>query len=319
VDWPPLFDFLARHRLPRPEEVRQVDFATASPGVSPRCHWAVIEAQTHALQPSTIHLRLDPERRRIAGTTDNVAHLALDLVAIKPGSPVSIELDGQAVENVPWPASGPRLWLKRDGGKWAVTDAPPASVKGPHRYGPFREVFRNRVVFVYGTKGTAAENARAYAKARYDAETFWYRGNGSVDLLADTAFDPDRERDRNVVLYGHADGHTSWKALLGSSPVQVRRGAVQVGERKEAGDDLACLFVRPRPGSDRALVGVVGGTGPAGLRLTERLPYFVSGCAYPDCIVLGPETLAGGSEGVRATGFFGNDWGVPSGEWVWKK
>ena len=34
------------------------------------------------------------------------------------------------------------------------------------------------------------------------------------------------------------------------SPVQVRRGQVKVGTRAVTGDDLACLFIRPRPGSD---------------------------------------------------------------------
>jgi hypothetical protein len=96
--------------------------------------------------------------------------------------------------------------------------------------------------------------------------------------------------------------------------LQVRRG-----ERTESGDDLACLFVRPRPGSDVACVGVVSGTGPAGMRLTDRMPYFVSGVAYPDWIVLGPETLSKGSAGVRGAGFFGNDWEVGSGEAVWQK
>jgi len=50
-----------------------------------------------------------------------------------------------------------------------------------------------------------AEVPAAYAKAHFDAERFWYRGNGSVDVGHDTAFDADKERDRNVVHYGHAD------------------------------------------------------------------------------------------------------------------
>jgi hypothetical protein len=53
------------------------------------------------------------------------------------------------------------------------------------------------------------------------------------------------------------------------------------------------------------------------MRLTDRMPYFVSGCGYPDCIVLGPEVLERGAEGVRTAGFFGVDWRVTSGEFVW--
>jgi pimeloyl-ACP methyl ester carboxylesterase len=317
VDWPPLFEFLAARTRSRREDVRVVDFITASPGVSAWSHWAGIEAQFHALEPSSIHLQYDPKGRRFSGSTTNVARLALDLAHLKAGEPVQLELDGQKLENVPWPAPTPRLWLQRDGERWSLIKQPPAALKGPHRYGPFKEAFRNHLVFVYGTRGTAAENAWAFAKARFDAETFWYRGNGSVDVIPDSAFDPRKEPDRSVILYGHADQNTAWKALLGQSPVQVYRGGVDVGERKLAGEDLACLFLRPRPGSERACVGVVSGSGLVGLRLTDRLPYFVSGVAYPDCLILTPMVLSRGSEGVRLAGFFGANWSVASGEWVW--
>jgi hypothetical protein len=313
--------------------VRDIEFVTASPGVSATCHWAGIEAQQRCLMPSTIKLHFEPEQRAFSGTTDNVARLALDLSELSrprerieegerldatflpAGSPMTVKLDGQKLE-VPWPGDEPCVWLERDGEKWNWTEKPAATLKGPHRYGPFKEVFRNRFVLVYGTQGTAAENRWALAKARYDAETFWYRGNGFAEVVADTAFDPDAEPDRNVVLYGNADTNAAWAALFGVSPVQIRSGRVLVGEQVVTGDDLACLTIWPRPGSDRALVGAVGGTGPVGMRLTDRLPYFVSGVAYPDCIVLSPKVLTAGAAGVRAAGFFGNDWSVETGEFV---
>ena len=98
----------------------------------------------------------------------------------------------------------------------------------------------------------------------------------------------------------------------------MTRGEVQVGDNKATGADLACLFVRPRPGSDKASVGVVAGTGLPGMQLTERMPYFVSGVAYPDCIIVGADSLTKGVEGVRMAGFFGNNWTVSDGEFVWK-
>lgn len=318
VDWPPLFDFFGRHRVPSDEAVREVEFITASPGVSSRSHWVGIEAQERIMQPSSIRLRCDPEKRLFSGTTENVARLALDLGHLKADGPVRVELDEQAIGPVPWPKEK-RLWLMRTEGKWTMTTEPAATLKGPHRYGPFKEAFRNRVVFVYGTQGTAEENAWAMAKARYDAETFWYRGNGSITTVPDTEFLKLKDPDCNVILYGHAGGNAAWKSLLADSPVQVQRGAVRVGEREVKGADLGCLFVRPRPGSDRALVGVVAGTGLAGMRLTDRLPVFVSGVGYPDCLVLGTEMLAKGMDGVRLAGFFGNDWGVASGEFAWGK
>jgi hypothetical protein len=190
------------------------------------------------------------------------------------------------------------------------------------RRGPFKEAFRNHMIFVVGTKGTTEENAWGLAKARFDAETFWYRGNGSVDIVADTAFlSPDRVdefRDHNVILYGHVECNAAWPVLLSQSPVQVRRGRVQIGQRSVSGDDLACLFLQPRPGSDLAGVGVVAGTGLVGLRLTQRLPYFTSGVAYPDCLLLRAQSQSENGLGLLAAGYFGADWDIDSGEFAWR-
>ena len=318
VDWPPMFDMFSRHTLPPEESVREVDFTTANPGVSARSRWLTLAAQTHPLLPSHAHFRYDPGLRRFVGTTANVARLVLSLKHVPPGSPISVEVDKQKLTGIPYPTGLPQVWLERQGETWRVGTEPSADVKGPHRYGPFKDAFRNRMLFVVGTRGSAEENAQLYAKARYDAETFWYRGNGAVDIVADTAFDPNAERDRNVILYGSSDTNAAWNALLTDSPVQVKRGLIRIGEREERGDDLACLFLRPRPGSRAACVGVVAGTGLIGMRLTERLPYFVSGVAFPDCLVLGSETLTNGPGGIRCTGFFGPDWRVETGEFAWR-
>jgi poly(3-hydroxybutyrate) depolymerase len=306
-DWPPLLDFLARHERPTIAEVRKIDFVTAAPSVSARAQWATVEAQAKPFERSAIHLRADPAARTSSGTTENVARLALDLDAFGPGKPFAVTLDGDTVKDVP----GAKVWLRREGGHWKRIEAPSPALKGPGRSGPFKDAFRNRVVFVYGTRGTAEENALALAKARFDAETFWYRGNGSIDVVPDSAFDAHAEPDRNIVLYGHAESNAAWPALLGDGPVRVARGSVRVGGRTVEGDSLACLFVRPRPGSDRACVAAVAGTSPAGLRRAARLPYFNSGAAYPDLVVHD-------GEGTLAAGFFGEDWGVNSGEFAWR-
>jgi dienelactone hydrolase len=319
VDWAPMFDFFSRRQLPGLESVRRVEFVTLNPGVSSRCHWAEVEAQVYPLQPSSVSLRLDPGQRRFAGSTANVARLSLDLAGLAAGSPVHVELDGRKLGALPWPAAGTRLTFVRDGERWMGSGPAAPSLKGPGRAGPFKEAFRHRFELVYGTRGTAEENAWALAKARFDAETFWYRGNGSVDVLPDTAFDPSREPDRGVVLYGSRETNAAWEKLLGDSPVQVSRGRITVGERTFSGGDLSCLFLRPRPGSDVACVAVVAGTGLAGMRLTDRLPIFLSGAGFPDCLVLGSEVLEKGTVGILGAGLFGNDWSVKTGEFAWRE
>jgi pimeloyl-ACP methyl ester carboxylesterase len=317
VDWPQMFEFFSERSRPREADVKEVDFVTASPSVSPSCHWAVIEQQQKAFKHSSVHLTHDATKRHFEGTSENVACLALDVSHLKPGQPIHVEFDGQKFSDAPWPAEGRQIWLYHTDDKWRVGEKLPATAKSPTRGGPFRDAFRNRVLLVIGTHGSAAENAWALQKARFDAESFWYRGNGLLEIVTDANFDPAKDRDRNVVLYGNADTNSAWAPLLGESPVQVKSGIAKMGDREVKGDDLGCFFIRPRPGSVVAAVGAIAGTGIKGMRLTDRLPYFVSGIAYPDCVLMSGDVWNKGLPGVKAAGFFGNDWTIEHGEFAW--
>ena len=318
VDWPPIFDMFAHHKIPSLGEVTSIHFTTTNPGISSSCQWISIEAQQHDLQPSTVDINLDPNSFTFKATTTNVARIALNLSPFATNRAPVIELDGQSVTNIAVDHSSEKIWFTHSGESWTQSERPSPNFKNPDRYGPFKEAFYHKMVFVYGTKGTPEENAWAFAKARYDAETFWYRGNGSIDVIADTDFNPTEEPDRSVILYGNADTLASWSALLGDSPIQVRRNQIRVGQREIRGEDLACLFIRPRPGSAIACVGVITGSGLPGLKLTDRVPYFMSGVEFPDCTVFSADALVHGADGARVAGFFGPDWSVEKGEFVWR-
>lgn len=318
VDWPPIFDLFARRKIPAAESIRFLSFSTANPGISSSSHWIGIEAQQRALEKSVVEARWDPITAQFSAATKNVERLRVDLVGLKPGRDPVFELDGVRLTNVVAASRSRSVWFARRGQEWFPSESASRLMKGPHRAGPFKDAFRNRMIFVYGTAGTPEENAWAFAKARFDAESFWYRGNGSIDVVPDVQFDPTREKDRGVILYGNADSNRAWQGLLGASPVQVRRGGIRIGSREVQGSDLAVLFLRPRPGSEIASVGVVGGSGAVGMRLTDRVPYFMAGVAFPDCTVFGPDVLRLGGEAARVAGFFGNDWTVENGEFVWQ-
>jgi len=314
VDWPPLFDFFARHALPRNKAVREVEFASTNPGLSAECHWARIEAQVEPLKISAVRLRFDPGVKRFSGTTENVARLVLDTSLLEQGAAVTLDIDGQK-----WTANSRPggLWLYKKDSAWTSGEAASPLLKGPRRNGPFKDVFRNRMVFVYGTQGTAEENAWAFGKARFDAEIFQYQGNGAVEVVSDSDFRATAEPDRNVILYGNATTNRAWKALLGAGPVQCERGRITVGTKQLAGRNLACLFLRPRPDSDVACVGAVSGTGIQGMRLTNTRPYLAAGYALPDLVVFDSDVGKGSGRGVKLAGFFGVDWSFDSGDFVW--
>ncbi len=324
VDWIPMFDFFARRALPPTNGLRNVEFVTVNPGVSGSCHWVTVEAQEKALRPSSVKIRFDRLKARFVGTTANVVRFSLDLRHLLSANSLTdksmlVDLDGQKLENIGWnqTADG-KLCLAKRKGKWSVTEPPSKDRKGSHRYGPFREAFTNNMMFVYGTKGTAEESAWAYQKARFDAEQFWYRGNGSIDVLADVEFEASKHKERNIILYGNADTNSAWKTLLANSPVQVENGRLQVGQKTMRADNLACLFLRPRADSKTAFVAALSGTGLKGMRATDRVPVFVSGAAIPDVMIFTPRMLSGDTAGLEGAGYFGMDWSVDSGEFAWR-
>jgi hypothetical protein len=170
------------------------------------------------------------------------------------------------------------------------------------------------VLFVVGTQGSAAGVDWRYAKARYDAEAYWRRGNASIELIADTDFDPAQQRDRTVVLYGNADENAAWPILLADSPLQVRTGEVRLGERVYAGDDLAACFVRPRADSDIASVVAIAGTGDLGTRATNLMSLFVPFVRYPDIAVYRAAAEGEASPPPLVAGFWGPDWSLDDAE-----
>jgi poly(3-hydroxybutyrate) depolymerase len=317
-DWPGMLEFLKRQTSQPAADQNFIDFTTSNPAVSGSYGWVSIEAQQEQLGISHVAIRQNAQARSFVGNTTNVARLAIDVGHLAPNQPIDVTLDGQALNWLNASADLHKLWFQREGDEWSVSKNPEPQLKSPTRYGTFSSAFDNRALLVYGTAGNGEENAWAAAKSRYDAETFYYRGGGALEVLPDSRFDFNRDTDRNVILYGNADTNSAWQQLLSSSPVEVRRGKVRVGTRTEASDSLAVVAVRPRPGSDSALVGIVAGSGLAGMQLTNRLRWYVSGIAYPDFMILEPKVLSEGTAGIRACGFFGLDWRTETGEIAWR-
>jgi hypothetical protein len=316
VDWPPLFAFLQPHVRLSDAATAHVEFLTANPGIASTSRWVTVIAQEHPLDYSKVTIDRDVKTGAFKGTTSNVARLTLTPAAsAAAGTAIRVDLDGTKIDITP--SGDGRLHLAHDASGWKAADPLDARLKNPLRSGGFKDAFRHRVVLVYGTGGTPDERARAFNKARFDAETFWYRGNGSVDVVSDKAFDPNQDRDRNVVLYGNADTNAIWATLLGGGPVDVRAARISIGEREFQGADLGIYFVRPREGSAIASVGAIAWTGAAGWAAVQPVQYFVSGAGFPDVMLLSADALRVGTAGIRAMGWFGNDWSVERGDFVW--
>jgi hypothetical protein len=188
--------------------------------------------------------------------------------------------------------------------------------KGPQRYGTFKEAFNNKMIFVYGTKGNKEENEWSLNKARYDAESWYYRGNGAVDIIADKDYSLDKYSGRGVVLYGNSSTNAAWNLLLQNSPVQVERNQVTIGDKTWTGDDLAAYFTRPMANDPKTAVSVVCGTGIKGMRAADANQYFAGGSGFPDYMIFRLSMLTLGASEIKAVGFFDNEWKLSDAEMV---
>ncbi|NTS42195.1 prolyl oligopeptidase family serine peptidase [Flavisolibacter sp. BT320] len=315
VDWKPLFDFFQWHQRPLDSVVNTIDFMTASPGISSSYYWAAIQQQQHPLQYSRIRLSRNVSAKTITGSTENVRLLKFDLKEFAPGTSLSIRLDSTAVLSYTTKGRTDSLYLLKEGGKWILSSPPDAYQKGPHRYGTLKDAFNHNMLFVYGTAGSKEENEWALQKARYDAETWYYRGNGAVDMVADKDFSLAKYKDRGVILYGNKSTNKAWNTLLNDCPIQVERNKVTVGEKAWQGEDLGAYFVWPIRSSPIASVAVISGTGVKGMKAANANQYFAGASGFPDFMVFSLDMLRSGAAGVKMAGFFDADWKLVPGQY----
>jgi len=283
VDWPPLFEFFRSHKRTDLEAIKKLCFNTSSPAISATSRFLTIWQQEENLDISRVEVNQDTNKKALKLESDNVQLLKLDLNHLQKGQPYDIICESDTF-NVD-PGLVGQLYLKKGQAGWEKTNKPGMDQKGPHRSGLFKEAFQNRMIFVHGTNGSEAENEWAYSKARFDAETFWYRGNGAVDVISDKEFLRDGAPGRNIILYGHADMNLAWADLLPESPIQVKRGKIDMGSETLLGDDLATYFIFPRMDEKETSIGVVAGTGMSGLKSAYANRYFVSGSGFPDFMI----------------------------------
>jgi len=318
VDWKPLFDYFKLHTLAVDSAVNNIDFTTASPGISSSFRWASVMQQIHPLQYSHIQLSRNNTAKTITGTASNVLLLKFKLNEFAANTSLTIKLDSQVIK-YNTTSDNDSIFLKNDNNQWKVTSAPALTEKGPHRYGTFKDAFNHKMIFVYSTKGAKEENEWSYNKALYDAETWYYRGNGAIDIIADKDFNEAKYKDRGIVIYGNATTNAAWKLLLNDCPIQVERNLAKAGDKTWNGDDISAYFVWPLHNSTIASVGVVSGTGLKGMNAANANQYFAGASGFPDFMIYSLDMLKDGSSAIKMTGFFDNDWKLNSADIVESK
>lgn len=299
VDYPAILALFDAHPKIDPYAF---DWIGADPGVDSRHRWIEVLQPLVYGRPFRVTARRSVPVGTIEIETDNVRALRFDDVR-RLGLRASV--DGRSTGKT-WPSD--ETWELTAAG-WGRHDGGPLAGKSPQRCGPFKRAFGRRFVLVHGTSGDADEDRELFERARHDQQVWWYRANGTAEIVADTRFLAGDYAGRNVILYGNRDTNAAWKTLVPEGgPFDARRGELRVGTRTWKGDDLGAVCVRPRADDASALVGMFADTGPRGSRLGYVLAPFVSGVGYPDYAAFSSAILRAGDGGVLAAGWFDRDW-----------
>ncbi len=303
VDWHPIFSFFKWQSIPYTKEVNHIEFHTASPGISASNYWLTIEQQKKPFMFSNVVF--DRKNDTIMGATENVAAMMLHLNLAGIEQNAIIIIDGQEL-NI---GNVQKVFLRNIDGNWKISEKN-TKEKHPQRNGGFKNAFDNQAVLVYATGGTHEENDWYRNKARFDAEAFQYRANGSFEVISDREFSLEKYANRNVVIYGNAANNRVWNLLLRDCPVVVRNNEIDFWGKILKGDDLGTYFIYPRSDSDFASIGVVAGTGVKGMKATYANDYFSGVNGYPDLLIFKNNILKDGLDGILISGFFDNKWGI---------
>ncbi|SFB87578.1 Alpha/beta hydrolase family protein [Zunongwangia mangrovi] len=313
VDWPPIFYFFNRRKIKKDHEINNINFTTASPGVSKGSHFVSILQQEQPFEIS--NFQFDRNENGFEITTTNVKILLVDLEAMAHENLTKVSIDKQPLELV----SSDKIFLSKAEGKWQIIDQPAASEKSPLRYGGFKDAFRNNMVLVFASKGSDEENEWYYNRAKFDAEKFWYRANGNIELVKDINFKLDDFEGKNIILYGNSSNNAAWKKLLKDSPIQVSNGRIEIGDENLKGSQYGTYFIYPNKDNAATNIGVVSATGMEGMHAAYANDYLENGTFFPDVMVFDETMSKEGLEGVKFSGFFGNDWSIKNGEFVWNR
>ncbi|WP_299782404.1 prolyl oligopeptidase family serine peptidase [uncultured Formosa sp.] len=326
IDFSTIFDYFKWHTIPNNGDVKSFEFRTATPGVSSESRYITLYQQDKQFEFSGVKVSQNVRNekqikkgevlktRSIQIETENLKKFKLDLRHAVASDTIQVKIDSTSFANLSEYKQGD-VWFEKQSDTWVLAEKPINTLeKNPLRYGSFKDAFKHNMVFVYATKGTQEENDWSFNKARFDAETFYYKGNGAIEIVSDKDFKLSKYKDRSVILYGNASTNKAWKLLLSNSPVQIKRNQITVGNKTFTGNEYGVYFTYPRTDSEIAAVGVVSGTGITGFKSVTPNRYFSSGVGIPDVMVFTPSTYKEGVSGIKAAGFFGNDWSLENGD-----
>lgn len=306
--WQPTYEnlkganWLLAHTRSRPNRLH---FRSVRPRYG-QSYWLRVLAQERPGEWTEVRAKRDKDTFTL--TTGNVRELFLDRVlAGLPSGAAHVSLDGTTLD---YEGAEP-LAAHRNGARWEKGPLPEARAKRGLRTGPFRDLYHEPLVFVYGTRDPQLsvvneEVARMLARVKPGVRI-------DYPVLRDDEAHGKIPPGTSVVLVGPARSNAlraRWDAEL---PSHVEGRTLTFGSQVFEGAGIGTAYVMPHPEDDNAYVAVVEGVDAIGVRTAMALPELL-----PDYVVWDQGMAAArgqillGRGKTRAAGYFDASWNLPA-------
>ena len=293
VDHPEIQEFFLSHtRKVLPDTVR---FKTYNLSVSNRMYWVRVLRVSEPGLPAYITAIRDSNLIKV--DVQNTSAIAL--YNMKNISRVVINDHWKSYSFRVHGADSLRFEKKRGG--WRRGFLRNSSEKRPGRFGPIKEAYFKPFVIVYPT-GDSTTTDEYLDLARFYQWTWYYRGNGIVQILPDTLVTAKILQTKNLILFGDMENNSVLKRYSSKLPISLKDGILKFGNKKYS--KAYAKYVYPGPTNKDGLWQV--NLGPPWM--LHAFPVIYSGNGLPDFIVYTETANELGWGGILEAGFFDNNW-----------
>lgn len=298
VDRPDVIEFM-RDKT-RPSYPEHVYYRTADLSQEEGAYWLSIHTIADPCQDAVIEG--SHKGRAFEITTDNVSRFALLLPRKARHATLTVRIDDIQIIVPASPADS--VSFEFSDGQWFQATSEYYPLPHPPIKGAYYEPF----ILVFGTRGDEEETEKLFAMARSEAQAWWYRANGTVRIVPDTAVDVGIIDRYNLILFGNARQNAVTARIEEYLPIWIEGERFVFDDEALASDADAALFVYPNPSNSDKKVLVREGIGSEGLKLCGYFSTLYSGAGLPDYLIWSADVWNKGWGGVVKAGFFDADW-----------
>jgi len=314
VDSDELLDFL-RNRVRNPNPLH-IFFKTTDIGLNNKYDWVEIDEPERLYDDSVIDAEIKDDT--ITVKTENITqftlHLSLELIS---QGEINLKINGQELryklsgkESLTFSKKGSQFELKKSKKK-KLLQKPLGTKnirKSPAFFGPIKKAYFSPFILIYGTQGNSDSTEINLHRARVEAQNWWLRGNGYVEIVPDTELNSEIIQRYNLILFGGSETNAVTAKIKKDLPISIKNNRIIIEGKEIEKDDVAFQMIYPNPLNKEKYVVIKGGTSPKGEELAGLFNVIYSGSGLPDFIVYDEAVKEKGWGAIIAAGFFEMNW-----------